>query len=354
MSQQGPKLVFVVALALLLAIIALPLPTNQAQQASQFGTNWIANFFNNTNLSGNSVATVTYPNGLNFNWPNGPLDANGNPVPGVNTSGYSVRFTTTETFQDGTYRFTVTSEDGVRLTVNNQVVIDQFITRPLGTLTADVALTAGSYPLVVDFFDSQGGAQLRVEWSLVTGQPAQPTATPVPPATASVIQVRGLAVRTGPYLGASLITIARPDNTYNVLAQNDKEGLFTWYLLEIPREDGNNQIGWSSGRYLEVTDTVGNVPFRDSVFETLDNAPSTGVFGVTRSVMNFRIRPSQRTPQLADIPQIAWGEEVEILSRTVQGGRDRWYQVRYLGRVGWIAAPWVRVTRGLLEAVPIY
>jgi uncharacterized protein YraI len=65
--------------------------------------------------------------------------------------------------------------------------------------------------------------------------------------------------------------------------------------------------------------------------------------------MNLRVRPSTRTAIIGSIP---WGAEVPLLNRTVQGGQNRWFQVRYEGRVGWIFAPYVSV-RGDINAVPI-
>jgi hypothetical protein len=66
--------------------------------------------------------------------------------------------------------------------------------------------------------------------------------------------------------------------------------------------------------------------------------------------MYLRRRPSQRASLLDLIP---WGDQVQLLGRTRQGGKDFWYQVRWNGQVGWIFAPFVRVD-GNINAVPVY
>ncbi|MGB1288212.1 MAG: hypothetical protein ACPG7F_16865, partial [Aggregatilineales bacterium] len=97
-----------------------------------------------------------------------------------------------------------------------------------------------------------------------------------------------------------------------------------------------------------------NLPTVDSVFDVINNRADVGVTGVTRSVMNFRVRPSQRSNQIVDLPQIGWGEVVTIIGRTIQEGDDFWYQVRYGDRVGWIVADFVRIRSGNIGIVPIY
>ena len=77
--------------------------------------------------------------------------------------------------------------------------------------------------------------------------------------------------------------------------------------------------------------------------------------------MNFRIFPSQRVARVSGMPQLIWGAEVEIIARTIQGGRDFWYQVRYTPPdstttyTGWIFAPFVGIVRGSdpIDSVPV-
>jgi uncharacterized protein YraI len=158
--------------------------------------------------------------------------------------------------------------------------------------------------------------------------------------------VRGLSLRTGPYLGGSFIWILRPDNNYTVLGKSDDEGGgYTWFYVIVGEKEG-----WTSGRYFVVDADIATIPYKDNIFQKLDAPLSTGVIGMPRAVMNFRRRPSQRSARIGQIP---WGAEVEILNRTVQAGKNHWFQVRYNNQIGWIYAPYVGIRRGFLETVPI-
>ncbi|MGQ9887257.1 MAG: SH3 domain-containing protein [Aggregatilineales bacterium] len=329
----------IAACALLLALLGLAL-TAQVQAQAQFGTNWTGVFYNNTNFQGAAVATVTGINGLNFNWPNQPV-INAQTLTAVNADNFTARFTSTQVFTPGRYRFTVTYDDGVVVLIDNQQVLNE---PPAGlrTSTFERDMT-GTHSFQVDFTELTAAAVLQFQW-----EPAgalAPEATPIPPLTASVSGVRGLAVRTGPYLGASLVTVAVPGEQYPVLAQNPSEQGVTWYKITV-----NGRTGWSSGRFLTFTTDPSGLPLEGSVFDTLDNPPDTGVIVVPRAFMNLRPRPTTRLPILADIP---WGAELPLLGRTVQGGQNRWFQVRYGDQVGWIFAPYVSV-RGNINAVPVH
>jgi uncharacterized protein YraI len=328
--------------ALVLGFILLIMPL--AVQAD-FGTNWTAAFYDNTSFSGDPEETISGFNGLNFNWPGVP-NIGGNTVDGVGENNFSVRFTSTQTFTNDTYRFDISVDDNIRVFIDGEQVFEDFTGGPVKVLSFTRVMTAGSHTLRVDFVEVTGAAVIQFQWFPQGFAPtAFPTGTPIPPATASVsASVRGLAVRTGPYLGASMITVALPGESYPLLAKNPSEDGVIWYQI-----NKNGQIGWSSGRYLEFNVDPGGIGNTGSVFDTLDGAPETGVIGAPRSIMNLRARPSARTALLAQIP---WGAEVPILNRTVQGGQDRWYQVRYEGQVGWIFAPYIAV-RGDIRNVPI-
>jgi hypothetical protein len=321
-------------------------------QAQDFGTNWTGTFYPTNNLSGTGVP-VSGINGLNFNWGTGAPIINGVAVPGMPVDNFSARFTSLQNFVAGTYNFSVRSDDGIRILIDGVPIIDQFFGRladPPITVLRDLG---GPHNLVVEYFEGLDQAVLQFSWTLVnasvgTGTPAfgtpVPVVTAVPALQIEVSGVRGLSIRTGPYLGASLVGVLRPGTKYTPLARNRDEGPFTWWLVN----DGT-RTGWVSGRYITVTGNPETAPLQSSVFEQIDGAADIGVIGVTRSVMNFRRRPSTRTQVLAKIP---WGDEVSIIGRTIQGGRNHWLQVRWNGQVGWIAAPWVSI-RGEIDAVPI-
>lgn len=346
-------LVMMLAVAAFLGLGSAPV------SAQQTGTNWTGTFYNDVLLQ-TPVATEAYPIGLYFNWSAGPpLRANGTPVPGIGSDNFSARFTSTQVFaQAGTYTFTLYVDDGARVIINGATVLDQFSANTetgyrTFTFTQNFAENQ-SVGITVEYVEYTGSAVLVFQWGVAGGPggispTAGPSATAVPAATGTIHTVRGNALRTGPYLGASMVGVVRPDIAFPILEQNFDEGLFPWYRIQ----DNHGRIGWVSGRYLRVTGDLSKIPTTRTIFDDIDNPTDLprllDVTGYTRSTMNFRRRPSQRTDLLGQIP---WGDSVQVIGRTVQGGQNFWLQVRYKDVVGWIYAPFVKL-EGVVDALPI-
>jgi len=98
---------------------------------------------------------------INFTW-------SGAPATGVKTDNFSVRWTgRVEAPVSGTYRFSTVSDDGIRVWVNGQLVINNWTDHASTTNTsAAIALTAGTrYTLKVEYYEHTGGATARLQWS---------------------------------------------------------------------------------------------------------------------------------------------------------------------------------------------
>jgi hypothetical protein len=136
---------------------------------------WSAVYFNNTDVSGSSAASRN-ENSINHDW------GNGSPLSGVNSDHFSVRWTRRVHFDTGTYRFTATSDDGIRVWVDDTLIIDEWFEHPLSTVSADLFLDNGDYNLEVEYFDAVLSAVVRLDWAKVTGpapapEPSSPTTT---------------------------------------------------------------------------------------------------------------------------------------------------------------------------------
>lgn len=70
-------------------------------------------------------------------------------------------------FDAGLYRFYTTHDDGVRISLDNQLILDQW-----GTCcrqdSVDVWVAPGDHSVTVDWFDSGGAANIRVWWQKIT------------------------------------------------------------------------------------------------------------------------------------------------------------------------------------------
>ncbi|EHR61068.1 family 16 glycoside hydrolase [Saccharomonospora cyanea] len=66
--------------------------------------------------------------------------------------------------EDGQYTFRLTSDDGSRLTIGDEVVIDHDGLHAAEPKEGTAFLTAGPHPLLVEHFDSAGEQQVTLEW----------------------------------------------------------------------------------------------------------------------------------------------------------------------------------------------
>ena len=127
------------------------------------GTGLIAEYFNNTVIADAfpAIATLIKKEPLiNFNW------AAGSP-PGINKDLFKARFTGyVQSTDEGTYTFYVTADDGVRLWVNNQLLIDAWIDQGATEYQSTINLKAcTSYAIRIEYYENGGDAVCRLEWA---------------------------------------------------------------------------------------------------------------------------------------------------------------------------------------------
>ncbi len=147
---------------------------------------WKGEYFANRDLAG-SPLVVRNDAAISFNW------GNGSPAAGIPADNFSVRWTRTLPFLPDTYRFFVRADDGVRLWVDGNLIIDQWHDAASATYWADLALTGGSHNLRLEYYERTGGALVELWWELAPDTPTPtltptrtPTATPTPlPPTAT-------------------------------------------------------------------------------------------------------------------------------------------------------------------------
>ncbi len=122
---------------------------------------WKAEYFGNQELSGAAAAVVDEGTGfVEHSWGDGG--------PAGLADHFSARFTRTVTLPAGRYRFTVTTDDGSRLWVNNQLAIDAWWPQPSTGHTAEVDLAGGGHTLRYEYFEQTGGATAQLTWALLT------------------------------------------------------------------------------------------------------------------------------------------------------------------------------------------
>lgn len=340
-----------ISVGLILLLMGLILT---AGRALDFGVGWTGVFYSNTSFSGNAAATVTNINGLNFNWPGVP-SINGVNVANVGENNFSARFTSSQTFSQARYQFSVTFDDNVRVLIDGSNVFEDFTGGPVKTRTFDRDMTAGVHSLTVEFVEVSQNAVLQFQWFVSgTAPTAGPTATPgptstpaptSPPAipsgaiTATVIRAAVLNARSAPYLGADRVDRLLRGQTYAVVGRDPDA---RWFLLQL-----SNKQAWAWGYYLAINGNEFSVPVA-SAFTTQGNpAASTGVVAQTQAGMKLRAAP---TVNSAQIGRITWGAILPILGRTPSG---EWYRTVWKGTEGWVYASFLKILEGDLNNVPV-
>ncbi|QQS45055.1 MAG: HYR domain-containing protein [Acidobacteriota bacterium] len=122
---------------------------------------WKGEYFNNRTLSGAPLAVRDDGNGpINFEW----LFTSPNAACGIGTDNFSVRWTREIEFQAGLYRFTTSTDDGVRLYIDGDLKIDKFIDQAETRYDVDVVLTAGKHVVRMEYYENAGAATARLSW----------------------------------------------------------------------------------------------------------------------------------------------------------------------------------------------
>jgi glucose/arabinose dehydrogenase len=147
--------------AMLFVASAALLASGPGRHAEAATGSWTGTYFNNKTLTGPPVLTRddgggTVPSAT----PALDLYYDASPGAGVNADVWSARWTRTDTYAAGTYRFTIIGDDGIRLYVDGALVVNGWFDQPPTTYFNDMTLTAGSHTVVVEFYDSTNAATI--------------------------------------------------------------------------------------------------------------------------------------------------------------------------------------------------
>lgn len=115
-------------------------------------------------------------NAIDFNW------GTGTPDPSVPPDNFSARWIGNFMFDAGTYDFSATTDDGVKVYVDDNLIINQWVNQPATTITGNRTMTAGSHTVKMEYFEGAGDAVARLSWTkrAVTPPPPPPPANQPP------------------------------------------------------------------------------------------------------------------------------------------------------------------------------
>ena len=143
-----------------------PIPTETAVPAQPIATapptpavinGWLGEYFNNPNLEG-PPALVRDDSAVDFNW--GTVS----PAAQIQPDHFSARWTREIHFPENVYTFFAHSDDGVRVWVDDQLIIDQWRSATGQTFNGTLFLTEGNHTVRVEYYEDILFAEIQVWW----------------------------------------------------------------------------------------------------------------------------------------------------------------------------------------------
>lgn len=137
------------------SVVDPPPPGSEVNCAT---SEWTARYFSNTTFAG-LPETTRCEAAIAYNW-------NGVAPEGtaVGSTEFSVRWSRTITAPaNGRYTFSARSDDGVRIFVDGQLVLNEWRDQGATDFSTTVDLAAGDHDIVVEYYQNQGGAEITVD-----------------------------------------------------------------------------------------------------------------------------------------------------------------------------------------------
>lgn len=133
------------------------------EDATSFGL--VTTFYDNIDLTGMSVTQIDTD--FMYNW------GSNAPLPGFGANTFSARWegTLRSAGFDGMYLFSIVADDGVRLWVDGELIIDAWIDQGPTEWIGEIELQRNSeYPIRVEYYENGGGATMQLQWRVPSGQ----------------------------------------------------------------------------------------------------------------------------------------------------------------------------------------
>jgi len=117
-----------------------------------------AEYFNNRDLRGSPALVRCEGWPIRHDW------GGGSPGPGVSSDNFSARWTGRAHIADGVYTFIARADDGIRVWLNGQILINQWKDQPPTEYRAVRRIRSGTYHIRVEYYEHGGGAVAQFRW----------------------------------------------------------------------------------------------------------------------------------------------------------------------------------------------
>lgn len=148
-----------------------PTPSPSPTPYIVFVSDWLGEYYVNAQLIGSPVL-LRNDRAIDFDWGYGSPDST------VPADLFAVRWRRRVRFSEGTYRFRVRADDGVRLWVAGNLLLDRWY----GGYSDDsvtLHIEAGEHEVLLEYFELQGIAKVRLTWEKQEEKKGTPTPTPI-------------------------------------------------------------------------------------------------------------------------------------------------------------------------------
>jgi len=147
-----------VGLVIILLGLAAPVAAQGPVLPQHSDPTWHAKYWNNKDLSGTAVLTREDAN-IDFDW------GTGSPGSGVPVDRFSARWTRYIDVTPGTYRFSATSDDGIRVWIDDVLLLDHWYDHAAQTFSFDRYLGEGHHLVKVEYYENGGDAVAKLSWT---------------------------------------------------------------------------------------------------------------------------------------------------------------------------------------------
>tara|TARA_Y100000588_G_scaffold395259_1_gene521974 strand:+ start:530 stop:4801 length:4272 start_codon:yes stop_codon:yes gene_type:complete len=210
------------------------------------------------------LVLTRYDDVIDFNW------GGGSPDPSIPNNDYQVRWTGTVFAESqGEYSFRTHTDDGVRLYIDGELIIDHWFDMGPTSKYGNKLLTQGLHECVMEYYENGGGAVAELYWT-----PPGESETLVQPAESSAARNIELGTTDGNLMvtienpcGDNLLTLGEGElqlESWHHIALTYSGGTVTAYL------NGNIYTGETCGSSLAdapgASMTVGASPFEEIYF----------------------------------------------------------------------------------------
>jgi hypothetical protein len=127
-------------------------------------THWRGEYYANRDLAG-APALVRNDASVHFDWGGGP------PADGLPSDNYSARWTRYLDFEGATYRFSVFVDDGVRLWVDDELIINAWYDSGPHTVTGVYSMVGGRHRIKLEYYEHLSTAVVQLWWEKVESYP---------------------------------------------------------------------------------------------------------------------------------------------------------------------------------------